>query len=70
MFKNEPIENILLRLSRYYNVTMKLPTYASGISCSGKLELKDDLNQLLNGLTEITSMNFAVKKDEYQIKFE
>ena len=70
VFKNEPIENILLRLSRYYNVTMKLPTYASGISCSGKLELKDDLNQLLNGLTEITSMNFAVKKDEYQIKFE
>ena len=70
IFKNEPIENILLRLSRYYNVTMKLPTSASGISCSGKLELKDDLSQLLNGLTEITSMNFAVKKDEYQIKFE
>jgi len=34
------------------------------------LELKDDLTQLLNGLSEITSMNFAVKDNEYRIKFE
>jgi len=70
IFHNEPIENILLRLSRYYNVTMKLPSSASGITCSGKLELKDDLNQLLNGLSEITSMSYAVKNDEYRVKFE
>lgn len=70
IFHNEPIENILLRLSRYYNVTMKLPKNPSGISCSGKLELKDDLNNLLNGLSEITSMSFSVKGDEYRIKFE
>ena len=69
IFKNEPIENILLRLSRYYNVTMKLPANPSGISCSGKLELKDDLTQLLNGLSEITSMSFGVKDNEYRIKF-
>lgn len=70
IFHNEPIEDILLRLSRYYNVTMKLPSTASGITCSGKLELKDDLNQLLNGLSEITSMSYAVKDNEYRIKFE
>ena len=70
IFNNEPIENILLRLSRYYNVTMKLPSNPSGISCSGKLELKDDLKQLLNGLSEITTMSFAVKDNEYRIKFE
>jgi hypothetical protein len=70
IFKNEPIENILLRLSRYYNVTMKLPSTASGITCSGKLELKDSLTQLLNGLSEITTMSFGVKDNEYRIKFE
>ena len=70
VFHNEPIENILLRLSRYYNVTMKLPTTASGITCSGKLELKDDLNQLLNGLSEITSMSFGVKDNVYRVRFE
>mgnify|MGYP000899677238 CR=1 FL=1 len=69
-FKNEPIENILLRLSRYYNVTMILPTKVSGITCSGKLELKDDLNSLLNGLSEITSMTYANKDNEYRIRFD
>ncbi|MFZ4725095.1 MAG: FecR family protein [Paludibacter sp.] len=70
IFRNEPIENILLRLSRFYNVTMKLPTSASGITCSGKLELKDDLTQLLNGLSEITSMTYAKKDSEYRISFD
>lgn len=70
VFKDEPIESILLRLSRYYNVTMKLPTAASGITCSGKLELKDSLTQLLNGLSEITTMSFGVKDNEYRIKFK
>jgi len=70
IFHNEPIEEILLRLSRYYNVTMKLPASASGISCSGKLELKEDLTQLLNGLSEITSMSYGVKDNEYRIKFQ
>ena len=69
IFQNEPIENILLRLSRYYNVTMKLPSSASGITCSGKLELKDNLNQLLNGLSEITYMTYAVKDNEYRVRF-
>lgn len=70
IFKNESIENILLRLSRYYNVTMKLPPNSSGIYCSGKLELKDDLNQLLNGLSEITPLNYGVSNDEYRISFD
>jgi transmembrane sensor len=69
VFKNEPIENILLCLSRYYNVTMKLPVEPSGISCSGKLELKDDLIQQLNGLSAITSLSFGVKNNEYKISF-
>ena len=70
IFHNEPIEDILLRLSRYYNVTMKLPTNPSGISCSGKLELKDDLKQLLDGLSDITHLSYGEKNNEYNIKFE
>jgi transmembrane sensor len=69
VFRNEPIENILLSLSRYYNVTMKLPSESSGISCSGKLELKDELNQQLYGLSAITSLSYGVKDNEYTIKF-
>lgn len=70
LFKSEPIEQILLKLARYYNVTMILPSESSGITCSGKLELKEDLDALLYGLSEITSMTYATKGDEYRIKFE
>lgn len=69
IFKEEPIENILLRLARYYNVTMILPRKASGISCSGKLELKDNLRELLDGLSEISSISWSVKDNEYRVGF-
>jgi hypothetical protein len=69
IFKNEPIEDILTKLSRYYNVRIIMPSDPSGIFCSGKLELKEDLNELLNGLSDITSMSYGVQDGEYKVKF-
>lgn len=69
ILKSESVETILLRLARYYNVTMKLPAAGSGITCSGKIELKDDLDEVLRGLSDITSMNFSVRDNTYQFKF-
>lgn len=69
IFRDEPIENILLQLARYYNVTMIFPSQPSGTLCSGKLELKEDLSRLLNHLSQIASFNFGVKDNEYRIQF-
>lgn len=69
IFRDEPIENILQQLARYYNVTMIFPSQPSGTLCSGKLELKDDLSHLLNNLSQIASFNFGVKENEYRILF-
>lgn len=69
IFQNETIESILMRLSRYYNARMKFPDKASGITFSGKLELKDDLTQMLNGLSQITDMTYTVKDSLYIMKF-
>jgi hypothetical protein len=69
IFQDEPIENILLQLARYYNVTMILPQQPSGTLCSGKLELKEELSHLLNGLTELASFRFSVKETDYRIQF-
>ncbi|SCD19886.1 putative membrane protein [Proteiniphilum saccharofermentans] len=70
IFRDEPIESILQQLSRYYNVTMIFPPHqSSGILCSGKLELKEDLSHLLNNLSQIASFNFGVKDNEYRIQF-
>jgi ferric-dicitrate binding protein FerR (iron transport regulator) len=69
IFRDESIEHILLRLARYYNVTLVFSGRPSGAVCSGKLELKDDISNLLNGLSEIASFNYAVKDGEYRIQF-
>lgn len=70
IFTNEPIENILTRLSRYYNVRMNMPGARSGITCSGKLVLRDELGQLLQGLSEITTMRYVLADSECFIRFE
>jgi hypothetical protein len=69
IFQDEPIENILLQLARYYNVTMTLPQQPSGTLCSGKLELKEELPRLLNGLAELASFSFSAKDTNYKIQF-
>jgi hypothetical protein len=69
IFEEESIETILLKLSRYYNVTMILPQHPSGIVCFGKLELKDDLPTLLSSLSQIASFNFTIKENQYRIQF-
>ena len=68
-FRSESIENILLRLSRYYNVIMKLPSTYSGITCSGKLVMRENLTQLLDGLSSITPMRYKITEDNECIIF-
>lgn len=71
IFNNEPIENILHRIARYYNVSMKLPVTSPGITCSGKLLLQDDLQQLLHGLSQITPMRYIIAdNNECLIRFD
>lgn len=69
VFRDEPIEDILQQLARYYNVTMILPQQSSGVVCSGKLELKEDIYQILNNLSQIASFSFGIKGNECRIEF-
>lgn len=70
IFKNESIENVLRRLARYYNVTIRFASSPSNITCSGKLALKEDFGQFLKGLSEITPMTFVVENNEYVVDFK
>ncbi|MDR1718843.1 MAG: FecR family protein [Dysgonamonadaceae bacterium] len=66
---NEPIEKILLKLARYYNVTMTLPEKESGTICFGKLKLRDELDPLMKNLSQIARFNYAVKDNRYTIQY-
>ena len=50
-FNNERLENILERLSRYYNNRIECTPDAAMLTLSGKLDLKDDLSEVLKILS-------------------
>lgn len=51
-FRNEQLGFILQRLSRYYGVRIQADVSVMMLHCSGKLDLKEDITRVLNGLTE------------------
>ncbi|MBO6160006.1 MAG: FecR domain-containing protein [Bacteroidales bacterium] len=68
-FENEPLENVLVRLARFYNVSLVLPESKSGVICYGSLELRDDLSTLLTGLMQIASFNFVIRDGAHVIQW-
>ena len=62
IFNKESLENILSRISHYYGIPIKTAPDIKKIICSGKLELKDELEKILNGLTYSVPVKF--KKSE------
>lgn len=66
-FEDESLENVLVKLARFYNVSLVLPDKPSGVICYGSLELKEDLTTILYGLTEIASFNFVVRDNAFVV---
>lgn len=62
-FEDEALGSILLRLSRYYNVKIKMDRFAAALLCSGKLEFKEDISRVLKGLTETAPVSFQVEEN-------
>jgi ferric-dicitrate binding protein FerR (iron transport regulator) len=51
-YQSESLEVILKRLSRYYGQEIICSPQAAYLKCSGKLDLKDDLQQVLEGISQ------------------
>ncbi|RNC64030.1 FecR family protein [Proteiniphilum sp. X52] len=50
-FESEKLTNIVTRLERYYGIPIECDAALAGLNCSGKLDLKDDMNKLLEELS-------------------
>lgn len=50
-FESEKLGNIITRLERYYGIQIGYDATIAGLKCSGKLDLKDDMNKLLAELS-------------------
>lgn len=63
IYHSEPLSSILNRISRYYGKEICYPPSIASFKCSGKLNLLEDLDSLLEGLTHTVPVNY-IKIDE------
>lgn len=64
-YKKERFSAILQRLSDYYGKSIQWDPELEGLTCSGKLDLKDDMEKVLNGLTKMIPVKFTKQSDSY-----
>lgn len=69
-FSGENMSDILLRLSRHYGVKFDCDPQAARLVCSGKLVLFDDLDQVLQTLSDIFPIQYHMEQDQIKINVE
>lgn len=65
-FKNTELGGILKQLSRYYNVKIEYEKQRQ-ITCSGKLNLDDTVEQILNSITETAPVVINKENNVYKV---
>ncbi len=65
IFKNESFQSILKRVSRYYNIDIELNQEMQVRRLSGKLDLKDDPERVLDGLALISNIRYEKNATKY-----
>lgn len=69
-YHNVSLDEILNKLSRYYNVSIHIDgTTLSQITCSGKLDLKDDIDRILTGLAASVPVKYEKRENCYYFMY-
>ena len=66
-FKSEKLGEILKRLSRYYGIKIDVSESAAQLVCNGRLDLKDDLSRVLDGLKVTAPILVKQRENQYII---
>lgn len=66
LFHNEKLGIILDRLSRYYGVSIICEKEAYNLTCSGGLDLKDDIDRVLDGVCQSVSVKYEKENSSYK----
>lgn len=64
-YKRERFSVILQRLSDYYGKPIQWDPELDNLTCSGKLDLKDDMEKVLNGLTKMIPVKLIKQGEIY-----
>lgn len=62
-FESEKLDNIVTRLERYYGIRIECDATIAELKCSGKLDMKDDMNKLLEELSRALPIQYQQNTD-------
>lgn len=68
IYHSESLSSILNRISRYYGKEIYCDQDIALFKCSGKLDLQDDLDSLLEGLTHTVPVSYTKNNGKYTFK--
>lgn len=66
-FEKQPLKIVFQKLSRYYGTQMEWDEAIGELTCSGKLDLKDDLNEVLNNLKKAAPIQVIYNGENIKI---
>lgn len=66
-FESEKLDVVMKRLSRYYGQNISFDGNIANLRCSGKMDLKDSLTDVLHGLSFSFPINVGYNNGEYKI---
>lgn len=67
-FESEKLEVLLLKLSRYYGTDIHFEDNIANMRCSGKLDMKETLDDVLKGLTNTLPIQVQYTDGKYNVK--
>jgi|LFRM01.1.fsa_nt_gb hypothetical protein len=66
-FESESLAKIVTRIERYYGIQIECDTSIAELKCSGKLDLKDDMDKLLEELSGALPITYRKINDRFYI---
>ena len=69
MYESERLEVILKRLERYYGIEISVDTVASELKCTGKLDLKENVEDVLSIISKTAPVEYAKNGENYIISY-
>lgn len=69
IYRKEKLNNIFKQMARYYGVNIVCePADAPAFTCSGKLDLKEDINKVMQDLSDILEFEVEKNANNYHVK--
>lgn len=65
VFMDEPFNELIERVARYYNIEIVIRNLSMDFRISGKLDLKEDPERVLKGLSVMAKCNIMKEEDKY-----